>query len=84
MHCARQQAHLLRRPVQAGAFALFRGRTAIVGADHHQFAGDLPEEQTTLKEVFPVGRYGLTPSWGDGHDTGIYTFKMLRRASGLE
>jgi DUF971 family protein len=42
------------------------------------------EEQTTLKEVFPVGRYGLTPSWGDGHDTGIYTFKMLRRASGLE
>jgi DUF971 family protein len=42
------------------------------------------DEQTTLKEVFPVGRYGLTPSWGDGHDTGIYTFKMLRRASGLE
>ncbi|HEV8229345.1 MAG TPA: DUF971 domain-containing protein [Candidatus Limnocylindria bacterium] len=42
------------------------------------------DEQTTLKEVFPVGRYGLTPEWGDGHDTGIYTFKMLRRAAGLE
>ena len=42
------------------------------------------EEQTTLKEVHPVGRYGLTPVWGDGHDTGIYTFKMLRRAAGLE
>ncbi len=41
-------------------------------------------EQTTLTEVFPVGRYGLTPSWADGHDTGIYTFKMLRRAAGLE
>ncbi len=41
-------------------------------------------EQTTLKEVHPVGRYGLTPVWGDGHDTGIYTFKMLRRAAGLE
>lgn len=41
------------------------------------------EEQTTLKEVFPVGRYGLTPAWGDGHDTGIYTFKMLRTAAGL-
>lgn len=42
------------------------------------------EGQTTLKEVYPVGRYGLTPEWADGHDTGIYTFKMLRRAAGLE
>jgi DUF971 family protein len=41
------------------------------------------EAQTTLKEVYAVGRYGLTPEWGDGHDTGIYTFKMLRRAAGL-
>ena len=42
------------------------------------------EKQTELKEVYAVGRYGLTPEWGDGHDTGIYTFKMLRRAAGLE
>jgi len=42
------------------------------------------ETQTTLKEVHPVGRYGLTPVWGDAHETGIYTFKMLRRAAGLE
>ena len=42
------------------------------------------EQQTTLKEVHPVGRYGLTPVWGDEHDTGIYTFKMLRHAAGLE
>jgi DUF971 family protein len=41
------------------------------------------EAQTTLKEVYAVGRYGLTPEWADGHDTGIYTFKMLRRAAGL-
>ena len=41
------------------------------------------ELQTELKEVYAVGRYGLTPEWGDGHDTGIYTFKMLRRAAGL-
>ncbi len=41
------------------------------------------EEQTTLKQVFPVGRYGITPEWGDGHDTGIYTFESLRRAAGL-
>ena len=41
------------------------------------------EAQTTLKEVYAVGRYGVTPEWADGHDTGIYTFKMLRRAAGL-
>ena len=42
------------------------------------------EAQTTLKEVYAVGRYGLTPEWADGHDTGIYTFKLLRRAAGLD
>jgi len=41
------------------------------------------EAQKTLKEVYVVGRYGLTPEWADGHDTGIYTYKMLRRAAGL-
>jgi DUF971 family protein len=41
------------------------------------------DAQTTLKEVYAVGRYGLTPEWADGHDTGIYTFRMLRRAAGL-
>ena len=41
------------------------------------------EQQTTLREVYPVGRYGLTPEWADGHDTGIYTYKMLRQAAGL-
>ncbi len=53
------------------------------------YAGNVNEntvftgEQTTLKQVYPVGRYGITPEWGDGHDTGIYTFKLLRRAAGL-
>ena len=45
---------------------------------------EFSDVQTTLKEVHPVGRYGLTPAWGDGHDTGIYTFKLLRRAAGLD
>ncbi len=41
------------------------------------------EPETTLVTVYPVGRYGVTPEWGDGHDTGIYTFKLLRAAAGL-
>jgi DUF971 family protein len=43
----------------------------------------LSPQQTTLDDVQPVGRYGLQPTWGDGHSTGIYTFKMLRQAAGL-
>jgi DUF971 family protein len=35
-------------------------------------------QQTTLYELQMVGRYGLTPVWGDGHRTGIYTYERLR------
>ncbi len=35
-------------------------------------------QQTTLYELQMVGRYGLTPTWGDGHHTGIYTYERLR------
>jgi DUF971 family protein len=34
--------------------------------------------QTTLYELQMVGRYGLTPVWGDNHHTGIYTYEKLR------
>jgi DUF971 family protein len=43
----------------------------------------LSEKQVELADVQPVGRYGVAPRWGDGHSTGIYTFKMLRLAAGL-
>jgi DUF971 family protein len=36
------------------------------------------DQQTTLYELTPIGRYGLTPVWGDGHRTGIYTYERLR------
>jgi len=32
----------------------------------------------TAKEVHPVGNYGISILWSDGHDTGIYTFRKLR------
>lgn len=31
-----------------------------------------------------VGGYSLQPVWGDGHNTGLYTFTYLRRLSGIE
>lgn len=41
---------------------------------------DFTPQQTTLYEIQMVGRYGLTPVWGDGHHTGIYTYEKLRAA----
>ena len=32
-----------------------------------------------LVSLNPIGNYGVQATWGDGHDTGIYTWEMLRR-----
>ena len=37
----------------------------------------VPREVQPL-EVHPVGNYGISIRWSDGHDTGIYTFERLR------
>ncbi len=31
-----------------------------------------------LKQLNTAGNYALTPVWGDGHDSGIYTWENLR------
>ena len=30
------------------------------------------------QKIDPVGRYGISVTWSDGHDTGIATFRELR------
>jgi DUF971 family protein len=34
--------------------------------------------EVQVTEVKPVGRYALNFVWSDGHDTGIYTYSLLR------
>jgi DUF971 family protein len=34
--------------------------------------------QTQLVAMKEVGRYALQPVWADGHQTGLYTFELLR------
>jgi DUF971 family protein len=43
------------------------------------YTKELTPQQTELTDVHPVGRYGLTPVWADGHSTGIYTYEYLRK-----
>ena len=37
------------------------------------------EKSFMLVSFAMVGGYALQPRWGDGHDTGLYTFQYLRR-----
>jgi DUF971 family protein len=32
-----------------------------------------------LMDIEPVGRYAFKITWSDGHDTGLYTYTLLRR-----
>lgn len=43
------------------------------------FAASLPDSPATrLKTIVPVGSYGITPVWEDGHEAGIYRWDYLR------
>jgi DUF971 family protein len=39
---------------------------------------ELTPRQTEMVDLHEVGRYGLTPVWADGHQTGIYSYRSLR------
>ena len=39
------------------------------------------ENSFILKSFALVGGYAVQPQWGDGHNTGIYSFQYLRRLS---
>ena len=36
------------------------------------------DTELALKEIWGVGNYALGMTWGDGHNSGIYTFSYLR------
>jgi ATP-binding protein involved in chromosome partitioning len=38
----------------------------------------------SVENAAPVGRYGLSLAFSDGHTTGIYTFRLLRELAGLK
>jgi len=49
-----------------------------------EFAGELQHrtelkpDETEMVDLELVGRYAVKPTWRNGHDTGIYTFRNLR------
>lgn len=41
-------------------------------------------KRNELARYHLVGGYAIQPVWGDGHDTGLYTYKYLREISTSE
>ncbi|MGR8952647.1 MAG: gamma-butyrobetaine hydroxylase-like domain-containing protein [Gammaproteobacteria bacterium] len=35
------------------------------------------KEDVTIREIHPVGNYGICPVFSDGHNSGIYTWDLL-------
>jgi DUF971 family protein len=44
----------------------------------------LSAEETEMIDLELIGRYAVKPTWRDGHDTGIFTFRNLRAMAELD
>jgi DUF971 family protein len=40
------------------------------------------QQELELQQIWGVGQYAIGMRWGDGHDSGIYTFEYLRGLAG--
>ena len=57
---------------------------AVCRGHHPSQSLNLKSEQFSgihITDIAPVGRYAYHIVWSDGHNTGIYTLKMLRELS---
>lgn len=63
---------------------ILRGYCPCAGCQGH--SGEIRYQENPgpeLLELSTVGNYALELKWGDGHQTGIYTFSFLRRLGRL-
>jgi DUF971 family protein len=61
-----------------------KGEVDIMGQLHKGPDQPLTPASLQLRVVNPVGAYALQPVWGDGHQSGIYSFDYLRRVAAAE
>ncbi len=59
--------------------AACQGEGDIMGKLHKGPERSLSATSFELRRLDWVGSYGVQPTWGDGHATGIYSFDYLRK-----
>jgi DUF971 family protein len=56
-----------------------KGETGLLGVHYAPLALPIVTPgKYELKALSPIGNYAVAAVWGDGHDTGIYSWKYLR------
>lgn len=55
------------------------GEKDIFGNEYKGPSKPITPAAAQLARLEPVGGYALQPVWGDGHNTGLYTYEYLRR-----
>ena len=58
-----------------------QGETDILGNVYKNPNKPLAASAFTLMRIDTVGGYALQPVWGDGHNSGLYSFDYLRRVA---
>ena len=61
--------------------AACKGEMDIMGNLHKGPEQALTPAAVQLRSLKRVGTYGVQPTWGDGHATGIFSFEYLRRVA---
>jgi len=56
-----------------------RGEVDVMGNRYRNPGRVLSPRAFELRRLTPVGSYALQPAWGDGHDSGLFTFEYLRQ-----
>lgn len=66
-------------------FAYLRGWCPCAGCQGHSAdVRYIHADNTDLGKITVVGNYALGLTWGDGHDTGIYSYQHLRALCACE
>ena len=71
-HLSRYPLPLLRRQCPCATCKVEQEKGAL-----RVLKGPVPDHLEAL-EVAPVGHYALRVAWSDGHQSGIYSFSLLR------
>lgn len=56
-----------------------QGERDVMGNLHKGPEQPLNQSSFRLRQLERIGSYAVSPKWGDGHHTGIYSFDYLRR-----
>jgi DUF971 family protein len=61
-----------------------KGEVDVMGNLHRGPERPLTAQSFRLVRIQSVGGYAVQPVWGDGHDSGLYTFDYLRKVAAAD